>query len=335
MWLVTWDPTQPVATRPLAIRINGTWYTYGWDLTKNICELYSTEGRISTSYTYSPFGKVTATGSLAQPIQWSSEIWDSELGLVYYNYRYYCYLSGNWINRDRLQEKYCFNLYNYAHNSSITYKDEKGDRVYHLISPKGANYQGHSMYIIGNESKGFKVYSYGPDHARQTSSWDNFTCSSKTDLIYGAPHGPYKTYAEAYSELNEMEKQGEQQNRYCASAPENNTKDKPIEGAQMWNTTIEEDEIAWNIADRYFEQSYSITSHNCYQLGTTVLRGLNSRRRELKYKASQVRRPNTAFLNNIYYKYAVEVDQETGIPTGRDIDAEWDKINQTLDLLYL
>ena len=34
------QPTQPVATRPLAIQKDGTWYTYGWDLTKNICEVY-------------------------------------------------------------------------------------------------------------------------------------------------------------------------------------------------------------------------------------------------------------------------------------------------------
>ena len=39
LWLITWDPTQPVATRPLTIQKDGTWYTYGWDLTKNICEL--------------------------------------------------------------------------------------------------------------------------------------------------------------------------------------------------------------------------------------------------------------------------------------------------------
>ena len=114
MWLVTWDPTQPVATRPLAIRINGTWYTYGWDLTKNICELYSTEGRISTSYTYSPFGKVTATGSLTQPIQWSSEMWDGELGLVYYNWRYYNLVSGGWNRRDPLYPCEYKNLYTFT-----------------------------------------------------------------------------------------------------------------------------------------------------------------------------------------------------------------------------
>ena len=34
------QPTQPVATRPLAIQKDGTWYICGWDLTKNICEVY-------------------------------------------------------------------------------------------------------------------------------------------------------------------------------------------------------------------------------------------------------------------------------------------------------
>ena len=123
MWLVTWDPTQPVATRPLAIRINGTWYTYGWDLTKNICELYSTEGRISTSYTYSPFGKVTATGSLTQPIQWSSEIWDSELGLMYYNWRYYNAAVGRWIQKDFITSKRAYTLIN---NSTVLLSDYLG-----------------------------------------------------------------------------------------------------------------------------------------------------------------------------------------------------------------
>ena len=28
LWLITWDPTQEIATRPLAIQKNGTWYTF-------------------------------------------------------------------------------------------------------------------------------------------------------------------------------------------------------------------------------------------------------------------------------------------------------------------
>ena len=34
LWLVTWDPSQATATRPLAIQKDGTWFTYGYDLTK-------------------------------------------------------------------------------------------------------------------------------------------------------------------------------------------------------------------------------------------------------------------------------------------------------------
>ena len=35
LWYITWDATQPVATRPLAIQKDATWYTYGWDLTRD------------------------------------------------------------------------------------------------------------------------------------------------------------------------------------------------------------------------------------------------------------------------------------------------------------
>ena len=120
------------------IRKDGTWYTYGWDLTKNICEsarrppkgrlreqavraigqtrsvcpagarsreaapsqVFSSGGTILTAYTYTPYGAVTANGNVTQPIQWSSEYNDSELGLVYYNYRHYNPADGRWTGRD-------------------------------------------------------------------------------------------------------------------------------------------------------------------------------------------------------------------------------------------
>ena len=115
MWFITWDPSQPVATRPLAIQISGTWYTYGWDLTKNICEIYSTEGYISTSYTYTPFGSATVSGSVIQPIQWSSEVFDETISLNYYNYRYYAY--GYWMSRDLCPVNCARNLYSFDGNT--------------------------------------------------------------------------------------------------------------------------------------------------------------------------------------------------------------------------
>ena len=117
LWFITWDPTQPIATRPLAIQKDGTWYTYGWDLTKNICELYGTNGYIRTAYTYTPYGEVTeSANSVYQPIQWSSKYNDTELGLVYYNYRHYNPLDGRWLRRDRIAYN---NLYIYINYIAI------------------------------------------------------------------------------------------------------------------------------------------------------------------------------------------------------------------------
>ena len=119
LWFITWDPTQPIATRPLSIRINGTWYTYGLDLTKNVCEVFGSAGYIATTYTYSPYGSVATTGSVTQPIQWSSEMWDRELGEVYYNWRYYNIKDGKWTSYDIKRNH---NLYAFCSNaSSINY----------------------------------------------------------------------------------------------------------------------------------------------------------------------------------------------------------------------
>ncbi len=160
-WFILWDPTAPVATRPLAIRKDGTWYAYGIDLTKNVCELFDAAGAIATRYDYTPFGEVTATGNVTQPIQWSSEnrrrlvggldkhevacpagvrrrgeadeaapnqYYDSLLGLVYYNYRHYNPTDGRWISRDPIAEQggLNLNLYGFVGNSSDYKYDNLG-----------------------------------------------------------------------------------------------------------------------------------------------------------------------------------------------------------------
>ena len=105
LWFVTWDPSQPTATRPLAIQKDGTWFTYGYDLTKNICEVFGPAGYIRTTYSYAPFGAVTASDNgVIQPFQWSSEHYDSELDLVYYNFRHYSPSLGRFLSRDPIEE---------------------------------------------------------------------------------------------------------------------------------------------------------------------------------------------------------------------------------------
>ena len=118
LWYILWDPTEPVATRPLAIQTAGSWFVYGWDLTKNVMELYKSNGTIANSYSYAPFGEVTQRGNITNPLQWSSEFYDSELGMVYYNFRFYNPVDGRWIARDPIAEKGGKNLYQYIQNKS-------------------------------------------------------------------------------------------------------------------------------------------------------------------------------------------------------------------------
>ena len=129
LWYITWDPTQPIATRPLAIQKDGSWFTYGWDLTKNICEVFGPAGYIRTNYSHSPYGEVTISGDVTQPIQWSSEHNDSELGLVYYNFRHYNPVDGRWMGRDRVQVNSKENAYTFSFNNAITWWDYIGNLV--------------------------------------------------------------------------------------------------------------------------------------------------------------------------------------------------------------
>ena len=126
LWFVFWDPTQPTGTRPLAIQKNGTWFVYGHDLTKNVCEVFGSDGYIKTTYSYSPFGNVSSVGNFEQNFQWSSEFYDPELDLVYYNYRHYSPTTARWLSRDPIEERGGLNLYAFCKNNSIIFFDVYG-----------------------------------------------------------------------------------------------------------------------------------------------------------------------------------------------------------------
>ena len=107
---IAWDPTEPTATRPLALQIGADAYFYSFDQVKNVTELFDSAGALATTYDYSPFGQVTsfqitqsgnnALTQFSNPLTFSSEVHDSALGLQYYNYRHLNLLDGRWVNRD-------------------------------------------------------------------------------------------------------------------------------------------------------------------------------------------------------------------------------------------
>ncbi|MDO5465119.1 MAG: RHS repeat-associated core domain-containing protein [Akkermansia sp.] len=192
LWFITWDPTQPIATRPLAIRKDGSWFTYGWDLAKNICEIFGPAGYPRTTYTYSPFGQVTASGDVTQPIQWSSEVWDSELGLVYYNWRYYNTVVGRWNSRDKV---YNDNLYQFTRNNATFIIDELGLKEFYFNEQSCALTLKLKLEIdfvksvrFGYDQIGFNTY-YGSD-------WDKASMDKAEkyilDSINSVWHNKYK-----------------------------------------------------------------------------------------------------------------------------------------------
>ncbi|MEE1265772.1 MAG: RHS repeat-associated core domain-containing protein, partial [Akkermansia sp.] len=175
LWFITWDPTQPVATRPLAIQVNGTWYTYGWDIVKNICELFSTIGFIGESYTYTPYGNVTITGDIKQPILMSSEMSDNETGLTYYNLRYYNSDRGKWLQRDIVNEVYEHNLYRFVNNAPANTRDFIGATPILKVKSTQTWYDDEGGPGYGEHSN---------DHYIITiSAAADFTCKKKTPIL--------------------------------------------------------------------------------------------------------------------------------------------------------
>ena len=106
-----WDPTEPIATRPLVwLRADSAAY-YVHDGNKNVSEVISSSGDLAAHYDYAPFGVVIAQrGAFAavNPWRFSSEFADDDTATVYYNYRPYESLNGRWLVQEPLREEMSF-----------------------------------------------------------------------------------------------------------------------------------------------------------------------------------------------------------------------------------
>ena len=131
-----WDPTEPVATRPLAwFGPNAPPRLYAHDGNKNVSEVVAAASgtnatvEVVAHYDYAAFGAVIAQkGDCAEANPWrfSSEYEDTELGLDYYNYRHYEPVTGRWLSRDPIEEAGSLNLYLSCKNMTILIHDFAG-----------------------------------------------------------------------------------------------------------------------------------------------------------------------------------------------------------------
>ena len=136
-----WDPTEPTATRPLTFRHaeKSLMLFYAFDGNKNVSDLFflALQNGIGAHYEYAPFGAIVRTAKAtsskvdligANPWRFSSEFYDSELDLVYYNYRHYSPALGRWLSRDPIEEQGGRNLYGFVGNSSLNKTDLLGQK---------------------------------------------------------------------------------------------------------------------------------------------------------------------------------------------------------------
>ena len=134
-----WDPTEPVATRPLVFRYapNSLNLFYAFDGNKNVSDVFyrMTSNGIGAHYDYAPFGGTTRTHRdssasfdivTLNPFRFSSEYYDSELDLVYYNYRHYSSSLGRFLSRDPIEEQGGWNLYLFTENNIFSKQESLG-----------------------------------------------------------------------------------------------------------------------------------------------------------------------------------------------------------------
>ena len=100
---VIWDPTEPVATRPLVWHHGSSVAYYTHDGNKNVSEVIASDDTLAAHYEYAPFGALTVSrgaSAVTNPWRFLSEYAEDDTATVYCNYRHYESVTGRWMSMD-------------------------------------------------------------------------------------------------------------------------------------------------------------------------------------------------------------------------------------------
>ena len=112
---------------PLAMLRSGTTSYFHTDGLGSTTSLSNASGALAQTYTYDSFGKrVTSSGSLTNPFQYTSRELDSETSLYYFRARYFDPNIGRFISEDPLGWDVGPNYYSYVDNSPLFLIDPSG-----------------------------------------------------------------------------------------------------------------------------------------------------------------------------------------------------------------
>ena len=172
---------------PLIMTYNSTVYGYLVDANKNVLGLFNPSKTRVATYLYGPFGqKLSESGAIAanNPLQFSSEQFDADLGLVYYNYRYYLPAIGKWLTKDPIGERGGLNLYAFCGNDAINRWDSFG--LFGLDDIKNFFRELHQSAFNG-PGPGFGYFgggAYAPDPIRTLKYQFSVWYEKEYDKIY-------------------------------------------------------------------------------------------------------------------------------------------------------
>ncbi len=116
-----WDPTEPVATRPLAFDKTNLVFLFH-DANKNVVNDVTKLGSYEKDYT--PYGHCFVE-EIVSPWGFSSEFHDSSDSL-YFNYRVLSSRCGRWSSRDPLKESIGADVYGFCRNRTLDKFDSRG-----------------------------------------------------------------------------------------------------------------------------------------------------------------------------------------------------------------
>jgi len=156
----TWDDLRDELLAVHDVAANAT-YLVAHDANRNVTELVSPAGEIKAHYEYGPFGQpLVQTGAYAarNPFRFSSEQYDADLALVYYNYRYYNPQTARWHSRDPMEERGSSLLYGFCGNDPINAIDLLGLQEFanpewhHRVVQKYKGYVSHFYKVNAAEN---------------------------------------------------------------------------------------------------------------------------------------------------------------------------------------
>jgi RHS repeat-associated protein len=111
----------------LSLTQGGQNYFYFYDGKGNVAAVLDGSQNTVAAYAYDAFGELqAATGSLDQPMQFSTKLYDGQTGLAYFGFRFYQPGQGRWLSRDPLGESAGLNAYAYVHNNPVNRNDPAG-----------------------------------------------------------------------------------------------------------------------------------------------------------------------------------------------------------------